>query len=498
MIVMKFGGSSVESGDAIARLADIVESQRARNPVVVVSALGKTTDRLLEFAEEARRGGRYQASKILDELQEYHFDVAEEVAQGAILDWLERSLQRGFRDLRVMLFEVAEEGRELTPALHDEIVSFGERMSSEIVTAALQTAGTDAVHVDARQLILTDDHHTRATPLYWECYAKLRRAILPLSENRVVVLGGFIGSTENGATTTLGRGGSDLTASIVGAGISADEIQIWTDVDGMLTCDPRVLPGGYRLKAISYEEAATLARAGAKVLHPETVAPAVRQRIPIVIRNSRRPEVEGTRITEVAPVCSNPVKAIACKSDLTVLELRPRDGADPDKLAAALAEMCARHGMPAEFLSRSSDAIFLALKSSARYQNLPFELSGCLEVHLHLASAILTLAGQGISSAPDTASRAIVALNPISAIAVSGIPAGNTVSLIVPNKELKRAAGILHREFFGRVDPSVFVESPDQPFQKPEPFSSFVESTDRASRLATNRRPHPLRVVSQN
>src|SRR5580693_66891 len=498
MIVMKFGGSSVESGDAIARLADIVESQRARNPVVVVSALGKTTDRLLEFAEEARRGGRYQASKILDELQEYHFDVAEQVAQGAILDWLERSLQRGFRDLRVMLFEVAEEGRELTPALQDEIVSFGERMSSEIVTAAVQTAGTDAVHVDARQLILTDDHHTRATPLYWGCYAKLRRAILPLSENRVVVLGGFIGSTENGATTTLGRGGSDLTASIVGAGISADEIQIWTDVDGMLTCDPRVLYGGYRLKAISYEEAATLARSGAKVLHPETVAPAVRQRIPIVIRNSRRPEVEGTRITEVTPACSNPVKAIACKSDLTVLELRPRDGADPDKLATALAEMCARHGMPAEFLSRSSDAIFLALKSSARYQNLPFELSGCLEVHLHLASAILTLAGQGISNAPDTAARAIVALNPISAIAVSGIPAGNAVSLIVPNKELKRAAGILHREFFGRVDPSVFVESPDQPFQKPEPFSSFVESTDRASRLATNRRPHPLRVVSQN
>jgi aspartate kinase len=302
MIVMKFGGSSVESPDAIARLAGIVQAERSRNPVIVVSALGKTTDRLLEFAQEAKHGGRYVASKILDELQEYHFEIASRVAGGPSLDWLERSLQRSFRDLRVMLFEIAEEGRELTPALQDEILSFGERMASEVVTAALQTAGIPSVHLDARQLILTDNCHTNAKPLYWESYAKLRRAIPPLGDappagNRVVVLGGFIASSESGATTTLGRGGSDLTASIVGAGIGADEIQIWTDVDGMLTCDPRVLAGGYRLKAISFEEAAALARCGAKVLHPETIPPALRQRIPIVIRNSRRPELEGTRIT---------------------------------------------------------------------------------------------------------------------------------------------------------------------------------------------------------
>jgi aspartate kinase len=359
MVVMKFGGTSVESSDAIARLVGTVNSQIARRPVVVVSALGRTTNRLLEFAEHARRGELYLGSKCLNELQDYHFDVAAQVANGEALHQLEASLQRSFRDLRVTLSEVVDEGREITPALLDEIASFGERMSSELVAAALDCGGLPSIHLDARQFILTNDRHTHATPLYWESYAKFRRVIPYLRDGRVVVMGGFIGSTKDGVTTTLGRGGSDLTASIVGAGISADEIQIWTDVDGMLTCDPRVFQGGYRLRSLSYQEAAALAGSGAKVLHPDTVTPAVRQRIPLVIRNSRRPAVEGTRITPVVPPCSNPVKAIACKPDLTVLEIRPKDECDPAELAAALGEMCGRYGMPAEFLCLNEGTIFL-------------------------------------------------------------------------------------------------------------------------------------------
>jgi aspartate kinase len=240
-------------------LAGIVQSHLAEQPIVVVSAMGKTTNKLLEFAEHGRLGDIYLSSKCLDELQDHHFEVASQVANGDALHRVETSLQRSFRDLRVILFEVADEGREVTPALLDEIASFGERMSSEIVTAALESSGVPSVHLDARQVILTDNHHTQAAPLYWESYARLRRVIPYLSDGRVVVMGGFIGATEDGVTTTLGRGGSDLTASIVGAGISADQIQIWTDVDGMLTCDPRVLPGGYRLRSLSYEEAAALA-----------------------------------------------------------------------------------------------------------------------------------------------------------------------------------------------------------------------------------------------
>ena len=459
MIVMKFGGSSLESADAIARMAGVVRREHSRRPVVVVSALGKTTDRLIEFADEARRGGRYTAGKCLDELQEHHFEIADRVVNPALMDSLDRSLQRSFRDLRVILFELADEGREFTEALQDEIYSFGERMSSEIVAAALQTAGIDSIHLDARQLILTDHCHTHAKPLYWESCAKLRRAIVPLNANRVAVLGGFIGSTANGVTTTLGRGGSDLSASIVGAAISADEIQIWTDVDGMLTCDPRVLEGGYRLRAISFEEAASMALHGAKVLHPDTVTPAVRQRIPIVIRNSRRPELEGTRVSEVAPVCSNPVKAIALKSDLTVMEFCPHRAKQRDELAAAMSDMCERHGIPPEFLSRTKDSIFLALKRSARCQDLYFGLDGCVEVRLHPRAAIVTLVGEGIRSSLNTSARALSALKSVPVIDVTDAQARMSVSLLVPRAEAEHCVEVLHREFFQQIDPAVFAES---------------------------------------
>jgi aspartate kinase len=498
MTVMKFGGSSVESGDAIAGLIATVRSELSNQPVVVVSALGKTTDKLLEFAEEAKRSKRYEASKILDEIQEHHFEVVEQVVRGATLDWIERSVQRSFRDLRVILFEVAEEGRELTPALRDEIASFGERMSSEILVAALQSAGVDAVHLDARQLILTDDCYTNAKPLYWESYAKLRRAIVPLAGNRVVVLGGFIAATGDGATTTLGRGGSDLTASIVGAGISAEEIQIWTDVDGMLSCDPRVMPGGYRLKAISYEEAAALAAAGAKVLHPDTVTPAVRQRIPVVIRNSRRPDVEGTRITETVPRCSNPVKAIACKRGLTVLELRHKYAGNLGQLATALREMCERQGLPAEFVCQSSDAIFVALKSTASYPDLPLDLDGCMEVRLHPRSAVLTLVGAGIAQSPDLPARAVSALKQIPAMLVADREMKISVSVIVPDHALERSVELLHREFFTQVDPSVFAASLEAGFQSPQPFASFVDSAKRDSWPRIARLRVPLTPASQN
>jgi aspartate kinase len=245
----------------------------------------------------------------------------------------------------------------------------------------------------------------------------------------------------------------------VGAAISADEIQIWTDVDGMLTCDPRVLEGGYRLRAISFEEAAAMALHGAKVLHPDSVTPAIRQRIPIVIRNSSRPELEGTRITEVAPLCSNPVKAIALKSDLTVMELCPHRAKQRDELAAAVSEMCERHGIPPEFVSRTNDSIFLALKRSARVQDLYFGLDGCVEVRLHPRAAIVTLVGEGIRSSLNTSTRALSALKSIPVIDVTDAQARISVNLLVPRAEAEHCAELLHREFFQQVDPAVFAES---------------------------------------
>jgi aspartate kinase len=287
-----------------------------------------------------------------------------------------------------------------------------------------------------------------------------------------------------------------LTACIVGAGISADEIQIWTDVDGMLTCDPRVFRGAHRLRSLSYQEAAALASAGAKVLHPDTVTPAVRQRIPLVIRNSRRPAVEGTRIIPAVPLCSNPVKAIACKPDLTVLEIRPRDERDPAELAAALGEMCGQFGVPAEFLCHNEGTIFLAFKSSTRYQNLPIEGAGCVEVRLHTQSAILTLVGEGIDGTPEIAARSLAALKQIPATILSGRGSKLAVSLMVATTELPRSVEMLHREFFQQIDPVVFAECQDVDVEGLQPLSTLTQSD--ASAVRTTRRFRPLRIVCQN
>jgi aspartate kinase len=450
MIVMKFGGSSVESGEALLRLTSIVKLQIEAQPVVVVSAMGKTTNRLIELSTEAQRGHSYFAWKQLKDLQEQHLTEAGKVVGGEAWERLEASVRKHFRDLHLAMLEIADEGRELTPALRDEIVSYGERISSKIVAAAIESAGVPSVHLDARQVILTDDRHTRATPLYWQTYARLRRAIPRLCPQGVIVMGGFIGATENGATTTLGRGGSDLTATLVGAGMAVDEIQIWKDVDGMLTCDPRVGSAGFRLTSLSYDEAAAMARAGAKILHPESVQPAIRQRIPIVLRNSRNPEIGGTRISAVAEQCANPVKSIACKQNLTILEIRSRDAQSSASLVAGLRQLCERQGTQAEFVGQTGGVVYFGVKSSDRFDDLHTELERCVEVRLRPNVAVISLIG----SAP--AARALSALKEIREVAIASHGEGLVLSLIVAQADLKRSVELLHREFFRQLDPAIF------------------------------------------
>jgi aspartate kinase len=311
MIVMKFGGSSVESAQAIERVAGIVKARAGRNPVVVVSAMGKTTNKLLAIANTAIAGKRDEYIRQIHDLRDFHSREARQVTPLAHRAELDRWLDEHFEELTELVKGIAVIG-ELTPRSIDAISSYGERLSSYIVALAFGYFGLPAVHLDARKVIVTDRRHTQAAPIYPETYSRLDAVVPALAAEKVVVMGGFIGSTEDGVTSTLGRGGSDFTASIVGAGIHAEEIQIWTDVDGMLTADPTILTGGHRVKTISFAEAAELAYFGAKVLHPATVIPAVERNIPVLILNSRRPDVPGTLIVSQAVPCKNAVKSIAC------------------------------------------------------------------------------------------------------------------------------------------------------------------------------------------
>src|SRR6201999_2430906 len=251
---------------------------------------------------------------------------------------------------------------------------------SYIVTLAFEHFGLPSAHLDSRRVIVTDRRHTQAAPIFPETYKRLRETVPAMAANKVVVMGGFIGSTEEGVTSTLGRGGSDFTASIVGAGIGAEEIQIWTDVDGMLTADPTILPGGHRVKTISFAEAAELAYFGAKVLHPSTVIPAIERNIPVLILNSRRPDVPGTRIVAETVPCRNSVKSIACKRRITLVNIHSTRMLMAHGFLRRIFEVFDRLETPVDMVATSEVSVSLTIDNTTQLQTVCAGLSEFSEV----------------------------------------------------------------------------------------------------------------------
>jgi aspartate kinase len=468
-----------------------VKAHRKRHPIVVVSAIGKTTNQLLEMASQASKGQGYCARKTLNDIRDTHFRIADDLRHGARLESVNAFLQNAFLDLHRCIHEMSEEGRLPTSALSDYIASFGERLSSRIVAACLQEL-MPAEHLDARDFVVTDGHHGSAAPHLWDTYARLRRTLPRLAESSVAVMGGFIGATEDGATTTLGRGGSDLTASLVGAAICAEEIQIWTDVDGILTCDPRVLKGGFRIHSVSYDEATAMASRGAKVLHPDTVKPAIRQRIPLVVRNSRDPGHEGTRIEAVAAACSNPVKTIALKQNLMVLEMTSSEVPTGPELVRVLHDFCFRKNIEPALLCHRAGKVLLGLNSAEKLDELQMELAGCVEVRLRHRVSLMSLIGEGIARDTAVANRALAALRGIDAVVVSDDPSSCILSFLVPQRELRRAVALLDHEFFASVDSSAFSPvAAETPNAVPEGDRMVAFTLRKTAWLSTFGRPYP-------
>ena len=263
--------------------------------------------------------------------------------------------------------------------------------------------------MDSRDVIVTDTRHTQAAPLFPQTYSQLAATIPPLAQKKVVVMGGFIGATEEGVTSTLGRGGSDFTAAIVGAGIGAEEIQIWTDVDGMLTADPTVMPGGYRVKTISFAEAAELAYFGAKVLHPATVVPAIEKNIPVLILNSRRPEVEGTLIVSETVHCANVAKSIACKKKITLVNIVSSRMLMAHGFLRRIFEVFDRYETPVDMVATSEVSVSLTIDNLARLKDISRELRQFADVSIEEDQAIVCLVGDNIRHTPGVASRAFSA-----------------------------------------------------------------------------------------
>lgn len=439
MIVMKFGGTSVESAAAIERLAGIVRARIAEQPIVVVSAMGKTTNRLLEAAELAVAGRREEALEKVEALRTFHH------AEGDVFGATEL-IDEHFREVTELVRGLAILG-ELTPRSVDAISSFGERISSRIVALALQ-----ARHVDSRAVIVTDDRHTLAAPLYVETNARLAA----IEWGEISVMGGFIGSTRAGVTSTLGRGGSDFTASIVGASVGAKQIEIWTDVDGMLTCDPTVLPGGRRVKSLSFAEAAELAYFGAKVLHPSTVVPAIEKNIPVYILNSRRPEASGTKITAEGPVTKSVAKSISCKKSITLVNIQSTRMLMAHGFLRRIFEVFDRHETSVDMIATSEVSVSLTIDNVAKIETIAGELREFSEVDIEQDKSIVCLVGDNLRWQPGVAHRVFRALDPVNVRMISQGASLRNLSVVVAQSDLRNAVERLHKEFFTDVDPEVF------------------------------------------
>jgi aspartate kinase len=455
-VVMKFGGTSVGDSNAIARVAEIVRGRLPQRPIVVVSAMAKVTDQLLQMARAAGEGDRQKALILARECRERHYNTAGELLGTALFTQFHSDLGSEFEELEELLRGIAAVG-ELTPRTTDHVAAFGEVLSSKLVTAALSAHDLPATHVDSRDCIVTDETFMRAAPLFDDTNAKLREYVAPVIERaQVPVMGGFIGATRAGVTTTIGRGGSDFSAAIIGAGLNADKIEIWTDVDGMMTTDPNICPDARRIKTISFEEAAELAYFGAKVLHPATVLPAIQKNIPVYILNSRNPSCEGTRITARAPQCKNFFKAIAAKKRITIVDV-----AAPRMLLAhgflkAIFEAFDRHRIPVDVVSTSEVSVSLTVDSNESIPALAADLAKLADVKYEGRKAIVCLVGQSLREIPGIAAHVFGELSDVKIRMISQGASEINLTFVIDEDQVPSVIQRLHKRFFAELDPEIF------------------------------------------
>ena len=449
MIVLKFGGTSVGDAEAIARTGRIVATRADNGAIVVVSAMAGVTNALIALAEQAARGHLIGAVRAIEDLRERHLAQAEILlGPGDEGDDLCAELSAMIDELAHLAEALATLG-DLTPRSMDAITSFGEKMSSLMCVAAFQRQGIPAVHVDACEIMITDSTFTRAEPQPDAIADACRSLVIPLvREGKVPILGGFIGSASgSGVTTTLGRGGSDFSASLLGAAVRADAIEIWTDVDGMLTADPRVVPNAKLIEQIAFDEASELASFGAKVLHPNTIAPAVRLGIPVFVLNSRRPEGHGTKITFDAP--KRPVTAIAGKNNVTLVKVGSPRMLLTEGFLRALFEIFERHRTSVDVVATSEVSVSLTVDDPSRLQAILGDLRALGDVSVERNRGIVAVVGGAIADGGETMARALGALGGVRVHMLSLSATGINLTMVVDDDQVKPAMQRLHSAFFG-------------------------------------------------
>ncbi len=445
MIIIKFGGSSVGSPEAIERSCGIVEERRQRQPVVVVSALGHTTDRLVEAWESRADAGM----AVLAVLREWTGTVARTVLSARSVAEAMEYVNRIFDEADGLVRSVDDRSATELPAAHDQLLGCGERLSSRILTLALRDRGVAALNLDSRELFVTEARNGGAEVLTGPTNRRLRESVkATVDRGTVPVIGGFIARDEGGSPTTLGRGGSDYTASLAGAALEAEEVQIWTDVDGVMSADPSLIRQARSLPVLSLREASELAYFGGRVLHPSTMLPAIEHDIPIRVLNSRRPGGEGTLIVREPSESATVVKSIVYKEHITLIDIYSTRMLMAHGFLARIFAVFEQHETAVDMVSTSEVSVSMTVDRPDMVDRILADLTGFARAEATPGKAIVCVVGEGIRYTPGIAAKVFQVLDGISIRMISLGASRVNVGFVVDEETLEETVRRLHRTFF--------------------------------------------------
>jgi aspartate kinase len=454
VIIIKFGGTSVGDAQRVANAIDIVAERKDRKPIVVVSALAGVTNDLVAASEAARECNIDRVNEIIAAVRQRHEDVAMRLVQQKF-DFFEsfiKQLDKQIDQIHTILRGIALLG-EITPRARDKVMAIGEKLSSVLFAYSMMMRALPGEHIDSEEVVITDSRFGEANPLMEETREAARRVLLPLIErNLIPVMGGFIGRTGDGATTTLGRGGSDYSAAIIGAAVGVEEIQIWTDVDGMMTSDPRLIPSARMIDRISYFEAAELAWFGAKVLHPRTIAPAVAQRIPVRVLNTLNVSSPGTLITEEGETrdAAGP-RAVAVKRGITVVHMTSNKMLGAHGFLARLFDVFEQLEMSVDLITTSEVSVSVTIDEKDRLPQLIERLAPVADVEVRENQCIVAIVGRNLMRDSIVGSRVFEAMRGIPMSMFSLGTSGLNLSIVVDEADADRSVRAIHSALFEQV-----------------------------------------------
>lgn len=444
MIVMKFGGTSVQNTEMIDSAIDIAENQLDRAPLLVSSAMGKTTDKLVAISNAAVDGDSDLAFSIYEEIKSSHFFTINSFLTGDNLRFATERVENLFEELGSLVKGLSLL-RECSPRSTDAILSFGELLSTTVITARARERGIDTTLLDSRKLVKTDDNFTSAIPAMDKTGELIRGTVSP-APGKLYVAQGFIATNMDGATTTLGRGGSDYSATIYGASLSAEEVQIWTDVNGIMTSDPRIIPEARTIEVVSYDEAAELAFFGAKVVHPSTIVPAIDKEIPVLVKSTKDPD---GRYTTIAPSSGKTgLKAISTKKNITLIEIKTGRMVNAYGFLAKIFSVFEKHQTSVDIVTTSEVAVSMTIENQSNIEAIIEDLNHLGRVSVEEDKSIVCLVGQDLWQDSAVTARIFQMMKGLPIRMISLGASRINLTLVVPESHCEDALKRLHTGFF--------------------------------------------------